>query len=53
MLALSAIPVLLAFACGVNAQAPNWGQCGGMNFTGPTKCNPGEWDSASDGSPKY
>ncbi|KAI9150048.1 Diaminopropionate ammonia-lyase [Paramyrothecium foliicola] len=52
MLASSAIPAIFAFICAVSAQAPNWGQCGGSGWTGPTKCNPGwnciflnEWHS--------
>jgi hypothetical protein len=36
------IPRILLFIGAVAAQfAPNWGQCGGDGWTGPTKCNPG------------
>ncbi|KAF9465670.1 hypothetical protein BDZ94DRAFT_1252858 [Collybia nuda] len=26
---------------GVSAQVPEWGQCGGIGWTGPTTCLPG------------
>ncbi|KAF9461890.1 hypothetical protein BDZ94DRAFT_1166924 [Collybia nuda] len=43
MLRIASIISVACMFANVSAQAPapNWGQCGGIGWTGPTVCSPG------------